>query len=130
MLILILALTVGLPFAWFASEFQDRRWLRIVAGCGAIATCFLVAAGVGQLERLNFNAWYGNLSKELIDTTIVELERGDTERLLAELRHLQSRLEPTYENRANYDKLIEEFQLRLDEKRSRPSSRDIRGRPQ
>jgi hypothetical protein len=110
---LILLLTIVLPIAWFASEFQDRRWIRISAGIVALTMSFLVAAGVGSLQHLNANAWYGGASKNLIDTTIEEIERGDTERLLKELKILQKQFQPTYENRARYDKLIEEFMSRL-----------------
>jgi len=113
MLPLILFLTITFPIAWLASEFQDRRWVRIIAGIAAISMSFLVATGVGSLERLNSNAWYGGASKNLIDTTIEELERGETERLLEELKILQERFQPTYENRARYDTLIEEFISRL-----------------
>ena len=113
MLPLIVLLTVSLPIAWIASEFQDRRWLRIATGCAAIAASFLVAAGVGTLQHLTANAWYGGASKNLIDTTIDELEQGDSERLLQELKVLQDQFRPTYENRARYDELIKEFMSRL-----------------
>ncbi len=117
MLPLILLLTIVLPIAWLASEFQDRRWIRVAAGCAALATSSLVAVGVGSLEHLNANAWYGGASKNLIDTTIEEIELGETERLLKELKILQEQFQPTYENRARYDKLIEEFMLRLGKER-------------
>ena len=113
MLPLIILLTIALPIAWIVSEFQDRRWIRITTGCAALAVSFLVAAGVGSLEHLNANAWYGGASKNLIDTTVEEIERGDTEQLLRELKILQDQFQPTYENRARYDKLIEEFMSRL-----------------
>ena len=113
MLPLILLLTIVLPIAWLASEFQDHRWIRVTAGCAALAMSSLVAVGVGSLEHLNANAWYGGASKNLIDTTVEEIERGDTERLLKELKILQEQFQPTYENRARYDKLIEEFMSRL-----------------
>lgn len=119
MLPLILVLTVALPIAWLASEFQERRWLRIVAGCVALAMSFLVAAGVGALEHLNANAWYGHASKKLIDTSIEALERGDSARLLLELKTLQEKFHPTYENRARYDHLIEEFVARVGENRKK-----------
>lgn len=115
MLLLIVFLTIALPVAWIASEFQERRWLRILAGCAALSMSFLVASGVGMLERLNSNAWYGSASKELIDTTIAELERGNTDQLVAELKTLQASFDPTYENRAQYDKLVAEFRRRLGE---------------
>lgn len=113
MLPLILVLTITLPIVWLASEFQERRWVRIVAGIAAISTSLLVATGIGSLAHLSANAWYGGASKNLIDTTIEEIERGETERLLEELKLLQEQFQPTYENRARYDKLIEEFMSRL-----------------
>lgn len=113
MLPLIACLTVALPLAWFASEFQDRRWIRLVAGLATISASYLVATGVGALEHLNANAWYGSASKMLVDATVEELERGETERLLAELKTLQEQFQPTYENRARYDELVETFVSRL-----------------
>ena len=113
MIAAILILTVLLPIAWFASEFQGRRWLRMVLGCAALALSFVVAYGFGSLEHLNANAWYGGASKNLIDTTLEELEQGNTERVVEELRTLQEQFHPTYENRARYDKLIEEYMSRL-----------------
>jgi hypothetical protein len=107
MLPLILVLTITLPIVWLAAEFQERRWVRIVAGIAAISTSLLVATGIGSLEHLS------EASKNLIDTTIDELERGETERLLEELKLLQSQFQPTYENRARYDQLIKEFMSRL-----------------
>lgn len=116
MLPLILVLTVALPIAWITAEFQSNRWIRITFGCAAIAMSFLVAFGVGSLEHFNANAWYGRASKDLIDTTIEELEGGETERLLQELKTLQQQFHPTYENRARYDKLVGEFMSRLGRK--------------
>lgn len=51
MLELLLALTVVLPLAWLASEFQHRRWLSIQLGCGAIVYVAFIANGWG-LEPL------------------------------------------------------------------------------
>ena len=113
MLPLILILTITLPTAWLASEFQNRRWLRVLLGCSAIAMCFLVAFGVGTLEHLNANSWYGFASKNLIDTTIQELEQGNTDKVVEELKELQKQFQPTYENRARYDKLVEGYASRL-----------------
>lgn len=109
----IIALVIALPIVWLFSEYQDRRWLRIVAGIAALSMSLLVAMGIGSLEHLNANAWYGGASKNLIDTTIEEIEHGRTEQLLKELKVLQEQFQPTYENRARYDHLIEEFMSRL-----------------
>jgi hypothetical protein len=77
-----------------------------MVGIAAIACCFGVAALVGALHRFNDNAWYGNATKELVDTTIAELEAGSQANVVASLKELQRRFEPSYENRAQYDNLV------------------------
>jgi hypothetical protein len=109
MLPAILFIAVVLPLAWFASEFWHHRWLRLLLGSSAIALSFLIAYTVGSLEHLNANAWYGGASKNLIDATVTELEKGNTEQVIRELKALQNEFQPTYENRARYDKLIEGY---------------------
>ena len=52
---------------------------------------------------------YGTASASLIDTIIAEIEEGHTNELLPALRHLRSEFYPTYENRAYYDHLVEQF---------------------
>jgi hypothetical protein len=106
--IVIVTLAIGIPLGWFVSEFQDRRWLRLVLGAFAIFLSFGVAVFVGSLERLNSNAWFGFASKDLVDATIVELEAGNRDRVLRSLKVFQGKYSPTYENRARYDVLIEE----------------------
>lgn len=76
---------------------------------------FGVASVVGMLQRLNYNAWYGAASQRLIDSAVAEIESGNSERLLPELKRLQMEFHPTYENRARYDQLIDEFVTRLDD---------------
>jgi len=110
---IMLFLCIAMPVAWLASEFQARRGLRIALGCCAIGMCFLVAAGVGSFERFNSNAWYGSASENLIEATLVELEAGNSEKVIAELRSLRTQFEPTYENRARYDHLVNEYVVRL-----------------
>ncbi|QDT54050.1 hypothetical protein Pan44_20770 [Caulifigura coniformis] len=110
---LILFLCLAMPVAWLASEFQARRGLRIALGCCAIGMCYAVAAGVGSFERFNSKAWYGSASKGLIDTTLLELEAGNTGKVIEALKSLHSKFEPTYENRARYDHLVNEYIVRL-----------------
>ena len=113
---LLVLLAIILPTAWFASEFQDKRWLRIVFGVAALSMSFLLAYGVGSLEHLNANSWYGGASKNLIDTNLDELEEGNTQQVIQELKRLQGQFHPTYEHRARYDELIEQYMSRLDHK--------------
>jgi len=70
---------------------------------------FGVAWIVGSLDRLDSNTWFGAATKDLIQNTIVELENGNDERVLTELRVLRSKFHPTYESRADYDKLVAEY---------------------
>ena len=111
--IIALSLAVAFPVAWLAAEFQPRRWPRIALGCCSIGASFLIALAVGSLEHLNANAWYGGASQRLIDATIHELESGNTERVVEELRTLQSEFHPSYENRARYDGLVDDYVSRL-----------------
>jgi hypothetical protein len=106
--IIIIAFCGGIPMAWFASEYQERRWLRLVLGCLAILMSFGIAAIVGSLERFNSNSWFGNASKELVDATVAELEAGNRDGVLRSLKAMQQKYVPTYENRARYDVLVDE----------------------
>ncbi len=96
--------------AWLASEFQPRRIVRIGLGVASLAMSFGVAwiAGsvAGSFQIWNANAWYGAASKDLIENTIAELENGNVDQVVAELRVLNSKLEPGYETKADYDKLV------------------------
>ena len=92
------------------------------AGVSSLALSFLVAWIVGMLSHFDYNASYGFASSQLIDTVIVNLEAGNKDDLLRELRQLKADYQPTYENRANYDELVERFVERLKlEKFQRPA---------
>ena len=97
---------LAFPIAWLVSEFKSTRNPRIVLGILAILSACGVAAVIGGLQRLNYNAWYGLASKELIDTTISQIETGRTDVVLLELKELQKQFQPTYEYRAHYDELV------------------------
>jgi hypothetical protein len=101
-------LATGLPIVWFALEFQDHRWLRLVLGSFSILLGFGVAVVVGSVERFDSNAWLGNASKHLVDSTIAEWDAGNREGGLKPLKFLQQKYWPTYENRARCDVLVEE----------------------
>ncbi len=108
MLLLILILVIALPIAWLASEFGANRPLRIALGIGALTCSLGVAYIVGRLSELNYNAWFGGASKDLIHTIVVQTEDGRAERVLKVLRRLDADYHPTYENRADYVELINE----------------------
>ena len=114
MIWLLIVLLIVLPIGRLVSEFQPRAWLRITLGVVALAMSYFVAFVVGSLTQLNYNAWYGSASSDLIDTVIANVEAGNEETLLRELKRLKDAYHPTYENRANYDKLVKEFVDRME----------------
>ena len=106
---LIFLLVVAVPIAWFASEFTRSRLARIALGVASIGLSFAVAAAVGKLDRLDSNAYYGAATKDLVQNTIQQLEQGNTQRVLAELRQLRADFEPSYETRDDYDELVRRY---------------------
>jgi len=67
-----------------------------------------VAYLVGHLSRWNYNAWYGCASKDLVETTVTQIEDGNIDRVMSVLRRLNLDYRPTYENRAHFDELVSE----------------------
>lgn len=113
MLPLVGLLIAILLLLWLWSKFQDRRWLRITAGSAALVAMCGVAFVVGSLERLNSNSWFGSMTKDFVDGTIVGLESGRHPQVLDALRGFQVEYHPTYENRARYDVLVQAYLHRL-----------------
>ena len=103
---LVLILVIALPIAWLASEFGKRRPVRIALGLAAIASAMGAAYLVGHLSHFNYNAWYGGATKDLVETTISQIEDGNIDRVMSVLRRLNLDYQPTYENRAHYDELV------------------------
>lgn len=113
---------IGLPIAWFISEFKAKnRAIRCALGILAILCSFAVAWMTAQLMRLSYNAWYGFSSKMLIETTIEKLEAGDTETVLKELKILQKEYKPTDENRAHFDELVRQTVKRMQGEKKNPT---------
>jgi hypothetical protein len=115
---LLILLAIVFWMAWLVSEYQQRRWLRITMGLCCIASFLMIAIAVGLLQQLNYNAWYGVASAELIDTTVKQIEAGHSAALLTNLRQLREEFRPTYENRAHYDELVKRFVNRASHEQS------------
>lgn len=66
---ILLALLIGLPIGWLASEFSKYRALRIILGILALCSVTLCTWAINHITTtFNYNAWYGFATKELIDT--------------------------------------------------------------
>ncbi len=105
--ILLIVLIVGLPVAWLIAEFKADRAIRISLGVLAFGVAILCTSGLSKLlTQFNYNARFGGATKELIATSVAEIEDGHLERVLKVWRGLNSQYRPTYENRAGYFELV------------------------
>lgn len=111
--VIVLLIVIVTPIAWLAAELTKYRPLRIALGVAAIASAMGVAYLVGHVSRLSYNASYGGASKDLVDTTLTEIEDGNVDRVTRVLRRLNLDYHPTYENRAHYDELVSEAVLQM-----------------
>ena len=89
------------PLAWIVFEFRRNAVARRICGALTIASACLIGWGVGMLQQLNYNAWYGQASKRLLEGVAETLPPGSPERKIIE--DGAERFRPTYENRARYD---------------------------
>ena len=106
--ILLILLLIVLPAAWLVAEFKAGRPVRIVLGVLVLGLVALLAYGLGQmLTAFNHNAWFGGATKDLVETSIEQIEDGHSERVLRAWRALSAQYQPTYENRAGYKALVE-----------------------
>jgi hypothetical protein len=113
---------IVLPIAWLVSEVGNRRSLRIGLGIGSIVAIVTVFVSVnGVLTQLDYNSSYGAATKDLVDTTIVEIEKGNVDRVMDVLRRLNLQYQPTYENRARYVELVSEAVAKMKGESVEPS---------
>jgi hypothetical protein len=115
MLYLILLSLAALAIGWFVSELRGSNpGLRIALGILSIAaTTFCVSAVNDMLTRFNYNSSYGTATKDLIETSIAQIEDGHLDRVLKVWRATSSQYQPTYENRAGYKELVEAATARI-----------------
>jgi hypothetical protein len=115
---LLLLLAILLPFAWLASEFQSRRWLRITLGLGALVGVFCISAILSVMDGIDSNSYFSVANCELLDSTIDGLASEQSDVVLKELRSFRDNYEPTYENRSNYQEKVAAYSKKLKDQRS------------
>lgn len=113
LLFCVLTISILLFLCWSVAEFKVKKsWIRFVLGVFTLASWLILLDLAIPLfnvcEKFNYNAHYGSASKQLIDTIIEKIEKRETEKILECLKKLQKEFHPSYENRANYDELINE----------------------
>jgi hypothetical protein len=111
---LVLSLLLVLPIAWLFAELKLGRTARITLGIiSLIWVGFCVAAFIGVTTTFQYNSWYGNTTKDLVDESVRQLEMGNTNQVLRALINLQTNFQPTYENRARYNFLVSNAVLEM-----------------
>ena len=83
---------------------------------------FVSCVGTNLWSRFNYNAWYGQASADLIDTTIAEIEAGRSQALLPRLKELRKSFWPTYEHRDHYDEKVAQFVKQVQLQRPRDAT--------
>ncbi len=94
--------------AWISGEIWNKRWLRILSGVSFLLIAVFVGVFVGALKCLNYNAWYGGATQELLQESLRQMEEGKNENVKKAFKEIVEKYQPTYENRANYDQLVRE----------------------
>jgi hypothetical protein len=116
-------IAIGLLLAWLVSEFYPYRGVRILLALGLLMfTTFVTCVGTNLWSRFNYNAWYGQASADLIDTTIAEIEAGRSQALLPRLKELRKSFWPTYEHRDHYDEKVAQFVKQVQLQRPRDAN--------
>ncbi len=105
---LVVILALIFPLVWLLAEFKYGRSVRIVLGLGSLVSCLAIAYVVGGMTRLNYNAWYGAATHDLLERSVDELRAGRSEHVAGVLADLHAKFEPRYETRAHYDELVKE----------------------
>ena len=104
------------PIAWLISEFKtEKRWLRILLGILTPISCVIITWNIADIgTRFNYNAWYGNASKKLLDTVVGALESEESDLVLRELKVMQEQFRPSA-YRSDFDRLVTELLEKLDD---------------
>jgi hypothetical protein len=112
--LLLLAVIILLPIAWLVAEFRGRIELRILLGLLTITILTFCSWALSSvINHFNYNAWYGGATGELVSTSLKQIEDGHLDRVLTVWRGLNHQYRPTYENRANYDELVQDATARM-----------------
>ncbi len=119
MLVLTLLVSGILPLAWLLSEAQHRRWVSVVLGVSAITVCSFVGYGVGTIPLVfQLNTEFTGASRELIDVIVDQLEAGNGEQVLSNLKSIQPAVYENYENYPRYTEVVDKFVEKLETPKS------------
>jgi len=109
-------LVVLFPIGWVIGELKNKQTLRRISAVGAFVFALLVGVIVGYLQQLRYNAEYGFASKQLFEQTVISLKKGESDKVIEVYETLTESYRPTYENKADFDELVEKASEELIEK--------------
>ena len=106
---LLLIITVGLPIAWFVSEFRgDTPGIRRTLGITALLCSFGVATLVGISQDFKANFYFTRSTKNLLEASVSQLKNGKTEAVIREWTQANNEFHPTYEDRGHYRQILDQ----------------------
>jgi hypothetical protein len=113
--LLFVGVVLAVPIGWLISEFRAKEPLRIALGVSAIAaTTFFVSSLVCFFTHMNYNQEFGYATKDLIETSLNQIDVGHLDRVLKVWRGLNQQYDPTYENHhPAYSDLVTEATARM-----------------
>jgi hypothetical protein len=89
--------------------------LSVVLGACAIAVCSFVAYGAGRIPLVfQLNTEFTGASRKLIDSVVTQLEAGNSDKVLADLKVLQPTVYENYEDYPRYTEIVDKFVAKLD----------------
>jgi hypothetical protein len=111
---LVVGLIAAVPLGWLISEIRAKD-LRTVLGIFAIgATTFFVSSLVCYFTHMYYNQDFGYATKDLIETSLKQIEDGHLERVVKVWRGLNEQYDPTYETHyPAYSDLVREATARM-----------------
>ena len=105
MALFIIILALVLPLGWLIAEIKGKVVARRIFGALTIVSACLIGWGVGMLQQLNYNAWYGHASKKLLEGVATSLPSDSPERKV--LEEAAQKFRPTYQDGDRYDLLVD-----------------------
>jgi hypothetical protein len=113
------------PVGWVVADISDCKIARRILGLLTIVVACFFVWGVGMLKSTNYNASYGQASKEMLEALAPRFQAHTAERKI--LDQAISDFQPTYENRANYDEIVQNLikELKKVEPVAAPSSEHL-----
>jgi hypothetical protein len=113
--LLFVGIVLAVPFGWLISEIRAGNWMRTVLGVLAAAVpTFFVSSLVCYLLHMDYNQSFGYATKDLIKTSLNQIDDGHLDRVIQVWRGLNDQYDPTYEgNRPEYPDLVNEATARM-----------------